>query len=89
MKDKVLILLRKLCDSDMEDYLTKKEIIVIEEENKEEVTRGNRDDTNEMRYLNIHNSAAPTNNMNIKQLMNSVCELKKQKKIINYMSQAT
>ena len=76
MKDKVLMLLRKLCDNGMEAYLTKKEIIIIEEENKAEVMKRNRNHAKEMWYLSINNSTISTNNINNKQIMNSVYELK-------------
>ena len=88
MKGKVLTLRGKLCDNDMEAHLTKKEIIITEEENKAEAMRGNRDCTNGMWYLNINDSAASTNNINNNQLMNSVYELKRQKDTIDYLSQA-
>ena len=50
--------------------------------------RGNRNHTNGMWYLNINNSATSSNNISNKQLINSVYELKKQKDIIDYLSQA-
>ena len=78
----------KLCDNGMEAHLTKKETLIIEEETKKEVMRGNRNRTNGMWYLNINNSAASSNNINNKQLLNSVYELKKEKDIIDYISQA-
>ena len=76
MKDKVLMSLGKLCDNGMEAHLTKKDITITEEETKKEVMRGTRNHTNGMWYLNINNRTASSNNINNKQLMNSVYELK-------------
>ena len=48
MKDKVLMPLGKRYDNGMEAHLNKKEIIIIEEENKAEAMRGNIERTNGM-----------------------------------------
>ena len=88
MKDKVLISLGKLCDNGMEAHLTKKDMLMTEEETEKEIMRGKRNRTNGMWYLNITNSDVPSNTFNRKHLVNSVYELKKQKDIITYLSQA-
>ena len=72
----------------MEAYLTKKEILINEEESKKEVMRGNRNRTNRMWYLNISNSNTYLNTINNNQLINLVYKLTKQKDIIDYLSQA-
>ena len=71
----------------MEAYLTKKEILINEEESKKEVMKGDRNRTNRMWYLSINNSNTSSNTINNNQLINSVYKLKKQKDIIDYLSQ--
>ena len=77
MTDKVLMSLGKICDNSIEAHLTKEKIIITQEDNKKEIMREIRYRTNRMWYLNLNDSTISVKNIKNKQLINSVCELRK------------